>query len=163
MNWTWLFFSFEGRINRAKWWLALLVFVVLALLISFAILPLLGLSVMTMGATAGGAAVSLIITLIFAYPGTAVLVKRIKDRDRPLWLVAVFWAPTVLSILGQLAGVTASVQDIGGQQVLMPTAFGWVVNLLSFVVGIWALIELGCLRGTKGPNQHGPDPLGASA
>jgi uncharacterized membrane protein YhaH (DUF805 family) len=32
--------------------------------------------------------------------------------------------------------------------------------LLSFAIGIWALIELGILKGTTGPNQHGPDPLG---
>jgi uncharacterized membrane protein YhaH (DUF805 family) len=27
------------------------------------------------------------------------------------------------------------------------------------VLFIWALIWFGCLRGTVGPNQYGPDPL----
>jgi uncharacterized membrane protein YhaH (DUF805 family) len=27
------------------------------------------------------------------------------------------------------------------------------------IVGIWFFIELGCLRGTAGDNQYGPDPL----
>jgi uncharacterized membrane protein YhaH (DUF805 family) len=31
--------------------------------------------------------------------------------------------------------------------------------LLIFILGIWALIWFGCLRGTVGPNQYGPDPL----
>ena len=33
--------------------------------------------------------------------------------------------------------------------------------LAMLAVGIWALVELGCLRGTVGPNRHGPDPLAA--
>jgi uncharacterized membrane protein YhaH (DUF805 family) len=28
---------------------------------------------------------------------------------------------------------------------------------------IWAFVELGCLPGTSGPNQYGPDPLGGPA
>jgi uncharacterized membrane protein YhaH (DUF805 family) len=44
---------------------------------------------------------------------------------------------------------------------LVPTGIGWVINLLSFVIGIWALVDLGILKGTAGPNRHGPDPLGA--
>jgi uncharacterized membrane protein YhaH (DUF805 family) len=27
------------------------------------------------------------------------------------------------------------------------------------VLGIWGFVELGCLRGTAGPNRFGPDPL----
>jgi uncharacterized membrane protein YhaH (DUF805 family) len=159
MDWKWLFFSFDGRINRAKWWLSLLVFVIIGLVIYVVLLPLVGISIWTMGA--GSAVASLIVTLIFAYPATAVMLKRINDRDRPAWFVAVFWAPTVLGILGQLTGLTISMQEMGGQMVAMPTGIGWVVNLLSFVIGIWALIELGILKGTPGPNKHGPDPLGA--
>jgi uncharacterized membrane protein YhaH (DUF805 family) len=32
-------------------------------------------------------------------------------------------------------------------------------GLVSFAISIWALVELGFLRGTPGPNQYGPDPL----
>jgi uncharacterized membrane protein YhaH (DUF805 family) len=45
MDWKWLFFSFEGRANRAKWWLSVLVFLVLSILIAFIVLPFLGFSV----------------------------------------------------------------------------------------------------------------------
>jgi uncharacterized membrane protein YhaH (DUF805 family) len=34
-----------------------------------------------------------------------------------------------------------------------------ILQLASLAVSIWALVELGFLRGTSGPNQHGPDPL----
>jgi len=160
MDWKWLFFSFEGRANRAKWWLSILIFIILSALIWLVILPIFGYSIWNMQTDTTATLLSVVITLIFAYPATAVMVKRVKDRDRPMWLVAVFWAPTVLTLLGQLLGVTVTTQDIGGQPVMVPTTLGWVVNLATLVIGIWAIIELGCLRGTAGPNQHGPDPLG---
>ena len=39
---------------------------------------------------------------------------------------------------------------------------GWfvLVNFIPFIGTIWALVELGFLRGTMGPNRFGPDPLG---
>jgi uncharacterized membrane protein YhaH (DUF805 family) len=30
---------------------------------------------------------------------------------------------------------------------------------VSFAITIWAIVELGFLRGTIGPNRYGPDPL----
>ncbi|MGO9134917.1 MAG: DUF805 domain-containing protein [Methylovirgula sp.] len=39
----------------------------------------------------------------------------------------------------------------------------WVLIVVVPVIGwIWYFIEAGCLRGTNGPNQFGPDPLGAA-
>jgi len=32
---------------------------------------------------------------------------------------------------------------------------------VPFVGLIWAIIDLGILPGTVGPNEYGPDPLGA--
>ena len=125
--------------------------------------PILGFGVWKVTSPRASALVSLIVTVIFAYPATAVMVKRLNDRDRPNWLVAVFWAPTILILLAQLLGVGATMQEIGGQTVMVPTTIGWIVNLLTLVVGIWALVELGILKGTPGPNRHGPDPLAGRA
>jgi len=33
------------------------------------------------------------------------------------------------------------------------------LSLLSFAISIWAIVVLGFLRGTRGPNRYGPDPL----
>ncbi|MGH6924726.1 MAG: DUF805 domain-containing protein [Propylenella sp.] len=159
MDWQWLFFSFDGRINRAKWWLAALVFVVISIVIWFVVLPLLGISIWSMGASTGGTLASIVVTLILAYPVTAVMVKRLNDRDRPAWFAAIFWAPTVLSYIGQLTGLGYSMQMMAGEEVMMPTGIGWVINILMLGIVIWGLVELGCLRGTAGPNRHGPDPL----
>jgi uncharacterized membrane protein YhaH (DUF805 family) len=34
-----------------------------------------------------------------------------------------------------------------------------VLGLGAFAISIWALVELGFLRGTRGPNRFGSDPL----
>ena len=35
----------------------------------------------------------------------------------------------------------------------------WIlIALIPLVGGIWTFVECGCLRGTEGPNQYGPDP-----
>ncbi|RYD44481.1 MAG: DUF805 domain-containing protein [Verrucomicrobiaceae bacterium] len=35
----------------------------------------------------------------------------------------------------------------------------WIlIALIPFVGGIWTFVECGCLRGTVGSNQYGPDP-----
>ena len=34
-----------------------------------------------------------------------------------------------------------------------------IVLLVVAPLSIWAFVELGCLRGTSGPNRYGPDPL----
>ena len=159
MDLSHILFSFEGRINRAKWWLAVLVLAVAAVILTFAAYAVLGVRWQTAALTTSGTVASIIITALIAYPATAAMLKRLNDRDRPSWLVGVFWAPTVLALLGQLLGLTMTVQDVAGIPVPAPTALGWLLNIASLGVGIWALIELGILRGTEGPNSHGPDPL----
>jgi uncharacterized membrane protein YhaH (DUF805 family) len=40
---------------------------------------------------------------------------------------------------------------------------GWpvgVLRLANLAISVWALIELGIRRGTRGPNRFGDDPLG---
>ncbi|TWT96445.1 DUF805 domain-containing protein [Neorhodopirellula pilleata] len=38
---------------------------------------------------------------------------------------------------------------------------GWwvLINAIPILGGIWSFIECGCMKGTNGPNQFGPDPL----
>jgi len=37
-----------------------------------------------------------------------------------------------------------------------------ILGIGSLAVTVWVIVELGCLRGTQGPNRFGPDPLEAS-
>jgi uncharacterized membrane protein YhaH (DUF805 family) len=35
----------------------------------------------------------------------------------------------------------------------------WIlINFIPIIGGIWSFVEVGCLRGTEGPNQYGADP-----
>jgi uncharacterized membrane protein YhaH (DUF805 family) len=164
-----IFTGFEGRINRAKWWLGSIILGILGVIISLILNALFGaysidptqpITAETFQSLIRKVSIVQLITLaIIIYPALALMIKRLNDRDRPRWFAYVFWAPAVLSVLGGLAGLTMSVTDIGGTLIPTQSAIGWILAILSLVVGIWALVELGILKGTEGPNQHGPDPL----
>ena len=87
-----------------------------------------------------------LLTFWFVYPAllasaVCVLSKRLHDRGRTGW-----WAALVLFALGML----------------WPTARGaWAV--LALPVMIWAIVELGVMRGEQGANRFGPSPLAAPA
>jgi uncharacterized membrane protein YhaH (DUF805 family) len=34
----------------------------------------------------------------------------------------------------------------------------WLINFVPCIGPLWAFIETGCLRGTLGDNDYGPDP-----
>lgn len=166
-----LFTSFEGRINRAKWWLGTVIMLVLIVILYFIVgmfvggTMIVGMDPSNIGPdaiasmTRSFAIMQLIVLVIIAYPATALMKKRINDRDRPGWLVYLFWAPTVVSLILSLTGLGYTMTDIGGVSMPTPSGLSWVVNLAGLAIGIWALIELGILKGTEGTNQHGPDPL----
>jgi uncharacterized membrane protein YhaH (DUF805 family) len=137
MDWGNYLFSFEGRINRAKYWLFVLISLI-AMAVAFALLFALGFSV-------AGFIVAGIIYLVLLYCGLAVGAKRLHDRNKSGWWLLVFYLlPNVLS------GTGAASQSPG---------LNAITGLVSFGILIWAIVELGCLRGTIGPNQYGPDPL----
>ena len=73
------------------------------------------------------------------------VVKRLHDRDKSGWWILLFYLTP--SVLGSIANTS--------EQPLV----GFVFGVGSFVISIWALVELGFLRGTVGPNRYGPDPL----
>ena len=154
MNLRYLYTSFEGRINRQPFWIASLILFVVAIVVSFAILMPISAANTTMGALAG-----LILSLAFLYPGAALGVKRLHDRGKSGLLMAVFIAPGLISQLCDLLGITGSYQTIAGQSIHMPNTLGWILNLVTLGVAIWALVTLGFLKGTSGANSYGPDPL----
>ena len=139
MNLFTLLFSFRGRINRAKYWLAVLIYVI-CLSILWSIIYWYELE--------GGALIALaLLALPIWVSGLAVGIKRLHDRDKSGWWVLLFYfGPQVLNGLATAAGETEQILSL-----LLSTA--------AFALTIWALVELGFLRGTPGPNRYGPDPL----
>jgi uncharacterized membrane protein YhaH (DUF805 family) len=98
--------GFTGRINRAKWWLWNIIFVVIAVIVAWILAGILGVAgAMTDPALAASfsrtmAIIQIIVLAIIGYPVTALMMKRLNDRDRPGYFAYIFWAPTVLLILG---------------------------------------------------------------
>ena len=161
MDLHYLLTSFDGRIGRRSYWLGSLIAFVVILVAMF--LGLVGWACTgafsPSGPTAIGSAdtrpagivLQVIMLLGVGPPLTAVMVKRLHDRDRPSWLVLIIWTPSVLDVLHQLSDAFG----LGGEVL----GVAWSLGLVSFAIGIWSLVELGLLPGTEGPNRYGAGPL----
>jgi uncharacterized membrane protein YhaH (DUF805 family) len=147
IDWGNLLFGFNGRINRAKFWLAVLVYVIVDIIVAL----------IKYANTPVGTVIGIVAGIAIFISGIAVALKRLHDRDRPGWWLLVFYfAPSILLGIGILIGIIAVVDGSFGSGGIIAILF----YLAGIAVGIWALVELGCLRGTIGPNAYGPDPLG---
>jgi len=146
MNFASLFMSFEGRISRKPFWLGLLSLLILGLIILLGSLyvagerdyPVIRFNI-------------LVIEVALLYPLLAVGVKRLHDRNRPGYTALVFVLPWLLHQVTNLVGITGD-----------PTAINAIdiaFILINLVLFVWFVVDLGVLRGTRGPNVYGPDPL----
>ena len=136
-----LLFSFGGRINRSKYWLAALIY--------FAIGLVLGLIGIVSQQDTGYQIMSFIVNMALFVSALAVGTKRLHDRDRSgWWLVTFYFIPAVLAVVAVgLAISEASMVSVA------------LFALAAAAVSVWGFVELGCLRGTIGSNAYGPDPL----
>jgi uncharacterized membrane protein YhaH (DUF805 family) len=105
MDWKYLLTSFEGRINRAKFWAGVGVLIAAAILASL-IDAILGISI---GGDQGVGIVGLLVGLVSIYLGLALYAKRWHDRDKSGWwsliaLVPIIGAIWILVELGILEG-----------------------------------------------------------
>jgi uncharacterized membrane protein YhaH (DUF805 family) len=146
MDWGHLLFRFNGRINRGKYWLAVLVFCAV-----YVVLAVLG---YLTDQNAIYQAINGMLSIVIFISSLAVGVKRLHDRAKSGWYLVLFYiVPGALVTAGM---VTATVMEDS-------MVIASVLGLLAFAIGVWAFVELGCLRGTIGANQYGPDPLAAAA
>jgi uncharacterized membrane protein YhaH (DUF805 family) len=142
-----LLFSFSGRLNRKPYWLttlAMIAVVIVAMILLFALAG--GAAILTGDASGLGIGFFLVAFIVYIpllWVGLALGVKRLHDRNKSGWWLALFWLlPGVLQGIGEQIGT-----------------LGIVLMVASLAISIWGLVELGFLRGTVGPNQYGPDPL----
>jgi uncharacterized membrane protein YhaH (DUF805 family) len=170
MNWGSYFFSFQGRINRAKLWLFIPIVIVIDIVYFILFSILFGGSILAMikggpaGLMAGGASLGLagiltcILVLVIFFAGIALTVKRLHDRNKTAWWLIVFWlVPLVLNVT-TLSSRIAMLSDTSGA--VPPTnPVMMILQLVALGLTIWAFVELYCLRGTVGDNRYGPDPL----
>lgn len=168
MDWKNYLFSFQGRVNRAKIWLYILIaigaeivyFTVFWMLVGASGLGLLTGLASPGAALAGGLSVilAIVLSLVFLvavlWTGFAVAVKRLHDRNKSGWWLAVFYI-----VPGVLDGIAMGTAPIGADGEPGMGAVGGVLAFAALGIIIWAFVELYCLRGTVGDNRFGPDPL----
>ncbi|ODS04178.1 hypothetical protein AUC71_00395 [Methyloceanibacter marginalis] len=76
MDLQYIFTSFDGRINRAKWWAGAVILAVISLVISLIIEVIFGTGFF------GGFLLTILALALF-YPTYALCAKRFQDRDKP--------------------------------------------------------------------------------
>ena len=151
MNWISLLFGFHGRINRAKYWLAVLIYTLAVIVYTVMIFVMLG-GVDTdnlFGFAGAGLAIwatGFLLVVVMSWSGLATGVKRLHDRDKSGWWIVLFWLGP--SVMGGMQATTINPVMI------------MVYALASLAIAVWGLVELGFLRGTSGANAYGADPLG---
>ena len=132
-----LLFGFKGRINRAKYWLVVLIWCLVWAGIAVGMIMS---SASTVAAT-----VALIVSIPTVVSGLAIGFKRLHDRNKSGWSLVLFY-------LVPLVVVTwANLVEAG--------MFQNALSLVGFLFLIWAFVALGCRRGSIGGNSYGPDPV----
>jgi len=139
MDWAYLLNSFDGRIGRKTFWIAMGVLTLAELVGHFTAEQI------------EGDRLSAIVDLAFTYPEFAIAVKRGHDRNMPLWLLAAFFGASALLDLLTVLGWSGTNDE--------PSMMSLLIAVPFTIFGLALLVELGFRKGTPGPNQYGPDPL----
>jgi uncharacterized membrane protein YhaH (DUF805 family) len=137
----------KGRITRAMFWLGLLILIAAKLAARFA----LGLPLLTTPADAFSLRLwSFIIDAAVIYPGAVLLVKRLHDRNLPGQLAGWFIAPHFVLMITNLLGRSGDLAHMGVAET--------ITVLVTGIVTIAFMVELGFRRGSASPNRYGPEP-----
>jgi uncharacterized membrane protein YhaH (DUF805 family) len=137
-----LLFGYDGRVGRLLFFLGFVAFIAI-----FGFL-----SGIAEDATAGTGDIGRYVALVFiigsgVWMHSAVTIKRLHDRNKSAaWYLVYGVAPFGFFILA-IYFWTVRALEIAS-----------ILFVLSFVGLIWAIIELGFMRGTPGPNRFGPEP-----
>jgi uncharacterized membrane protein YhaH (DUF805 family) len=167
MDWTWYLFSFEGRINRAKLWLALLVIMCWMIFLGLLVVAIGSLfdaarsfsfgvnDIFLMFDPAAYRSLSksdllplfakMILTPLFGWVYFATSIKRLHDRDKSgWWMVPFVVAPGLYDQIADRFDLSYAALPLG---------------LAAFIFMIWGFVEMYCLKGSPKTNRFGPNPL----
>ena len=148
-----LFTRFDGRIDRKTWWIGAIGLFVGVLLLG-------GLLVLLFGEGLFGRILALLLSLGALYPAAALASKRLHDRGKPMMpRVALFFGPgAILTIFDTFGIGYTPVQGPDGQVYMSGGFLIALFGILALAAAIWALVELGLLRGDPQPNAYGAPP-----
>jgi uncharacterized membrane protein YhaH (DUF805 family) len=167
MDYAWFLFSFEGRINRAKLWLALLVIICWMIFLGLVVVAIGGLFGSAKSFSFGVNDIFLIFdpatyrslskadllpllakligAPLFAWVYFATSIKRLHDRDKSgWWMVPFFGVPSLYNDFAD---------RIDNHYVSL------LLALIAFVGLLWGFVEMYCLKGSRKTNRFGPNPL----
>ena len=157
MDFNHLLFSLEGRISRQPFWVGTAIVVLASLVLTLALGHLFGVSPDEMIAkkrSVKAAKLDFLVNLIMFWPGFAITVKRLHDRDRNSTTAVLLYALFAVASAMEVFGLN------GSPQAPSMTYLGVVLTMVG--IGLWMLVDLGFLKGSQGNNQYGPDPLTAN-
>jgi uncharacterized membrane protein YhaH (DUF805 family) len=134
--WNFLF-SFRGRIGRGDFWL----------LLAGGVTSLLTASV-----------VATFVAVVLWLAGVAIWLsataRRLHDRDKSAWYLLLFFGvPSFLNMW-----LLSSSPRGEFQLYFFSGGTGSILDFLCLAISIWMIVELGCMRGSIGPNNYGADP-----
>ncbi len=141
-------FGASGRINRAKYWRSVLIYIGAGMMTAVILF------------TAAGIATPLVVVAIVVVVlplllwGLSFTTRRLHDRNKSAWWLIVFYVlPSALTQPAKFEWPTG----IAG------TALQTILALAALALMIWGFVEIGCLRGNTGPNKYGSNPLSVHA
>jgi len=142
------YFVLNGRLTALQYWRyqVRLAFAAVAVISATAFLT-------QVGGWLGAIPFAFVLPVLAA--GVSVGVRRLHDRGKSAWWLALFTlGPIALVAPGQLVARDATTG------LLLAAA---LLSLLGVILAVWAWIEIGFLRGQKGPNRYGADPRALSS
>ena len=102
MEWGWLFTSFDGRINRAKFWAGVIILWLVSIIINLAIAEVFVAQYDPLQVFPTMAPLAWIVWLLaaaaIAYMSLAVFAKRWHDRDKSGWWSLIAFVPFIGAI-----------------------------------------------------------------
>ena len=168
MDWTWYLFRFDGRIDRARFWLAIPVLFGLMTTVGLAIVAIHGLfgappSPLHFGtedlfklvdpdayrsltwADLPRLLVKLFGSSLLMWVYFATSIKRLHDRDKSGWWMVPFFA---------MPGLYKQFAD------RLPDSYADLpLAVAAAVLCLWGFVEMYCLKGSRKTNRFGADPL----
>jgi len=174
-----LLFSFEGRITRKTFWIYTIIMLVLSVVLAFILSALFGItpfylfgSIPSYGQPINEEIIQQVMSasrksewawflsgLVFLIPMAAIYIKRRHDRGATgyeYWVNIAF--STLLSLLG-IMGIIYKVEENYGWFEVSETTFGLFLLVIMLIITIYMIILAGFLKGDKGENAYGKDPL----
>lgn len=157
-----LLFSFQGRINRAQFWLGSVGVGVVGTIAILGIMFSAGASAMSapskdlaLQAFASVGFLILPLLMVLSWMGYALQVKRFHDRGRSGLFTLLPFAVAMLALFTAITTVLGGATAQQFEAALQPYV------LVSWLINIGFFIDLGCLPGKDGPNKYG-DPPGST-